>query len=111
MDTNEYPSLPNLSQLHTRLATNSRRVEAVVESQLDEIERLFTATTAEDWEAVAKATRCLADLEPDQISDEVIRSARQLRQEMDRSNTSMKRPKHLACLLDACRAARQRHAP
>jgi len=67
MDTNQYPSLPNLSQMHSRLASNSRRVEAVVDSQLDGIERLFSAATAEDWEAVAKATRYLADLEPDQI--------------------------------------------
>ncbi len=107
MDTNKYPSLPNLSQMHSRLASNSRRVEAVVDGQLDGIERLFSAATAEDWEAVAKATRYLADLEPDQIDGDVIRTARQLSQEIG-SASDVKRPKHLASLLEACRVVRKK---
>jgi len=107
MDTNEYPSLPNLSQMHSRLASNSRRVEAVVDSQFDVIERLFSATMSEDWVAVAKATKYLADLEPDQIDSSVIQSARQLSQEIG-SAANIKRPKHLASLLEACRAARKK---
>lgn len=112
MDTSKYPSLPNLSQMHSRLASDSRRVEAVVDGQLgeqlDEIERLFSAATAEDWEAVAKATRYLADLEPDQIDGNVIRTARQLSQEIGSATSDVKRPKHLASLLEACRAVRKK---
>ncbi len=108
MDTNKYPSLPNLSQMHSRLASNSRRVEAVVDEQLDGIERLFSAATAEDWEAVAKATQYLADLEPDQIDGNVIRTARQLSQEIGSATSDVKRPKHLASLLEACRAVRKK---
>jgi len=108
MDTDEYPSLPNLSQIHSRLASNSRRVEAAIDSQFDGIERLFSATTAEDWEAVAKATKYLANLEPDQIDSRVIRSARRLSQEIGSAASSVKRPKHLASLLEACRAVRKK---
>ena len=110
MDKSEYPSLPKLAQLHTRLASNSRRVEDVVDAQLDGIERLFSATTAEDWPAVVEATRYLASLQPDQICDDVIRTARQLCKELGHSSSSMKQPKHLASLLEVCRAARQRRA-
>jgi len=106
MDTNEYPSLPNLSQIHSRLASQSRRVEAVVNSQLDGIERLFSASMAEDWEGVAEASKYLANLEPDQIDSNVIRTARQLSQEIG-SASNIKKPKHLASLLEACRAVRK----
>jgi len=108
MDTGKYPSLPKLSQMHSRLASNSRRVEAVIDSQFDGIERLFSASTAEDWEAVAKATKYLANLEPDQIDSSVIRTARQLSQEIGSATSSVKQPKHLANLLAACRAVRKK---
>ena len=108
MDNNDYPSLPNLSQIHARLASQSRRVEKVVDCQLDGIERLFSATMAEDWEAVAKATKYLAGLEADQIDISVIQSARQLSQEIGRAVSGVKQPKHLASLLEACRAVRKK---
>ena len=73
MDTSEYPSLPNLHQLHVRLAANSLHVEAVIDSQLDGIERLFSASTAQDWPAVAEASRLLAEAKPTQVGPEVIR--------------------------------------
>ena len=43
MDTDRYPSLPDLAQIHARLSANSRRVEAVVDTQLQGIERLLSA--------------------------------------------------------------------
>lgn len=108
METDDYPSLPQLAHLHARLAVNSRRVEAVVNAQLDAVERFLSATTAEDWEAVAQATRYLANLTPDQIHIDVIHEARRLCEELSRTSSGIKRPKHLARLLAACRAAKQR---
>ncbi len=107
MDTNEYPSLPNLSQLHARLAANSRHVEALVDSQLDGIERLFSATTAEDWTAVAEASRYLAGLKPDRVGVDVIHKARLVFDELSHAAEVSKQPKHLASLLAACRVARR----
>ena len=105
METDDYPSLPQLAKLHARLAVNSRRVEAMVDAQLDAVERFLSATSAEDWEAVAQATRCLANLTPDQIHIDVIHEARLLCEELDQATSGIKRPKHLARLLAACRAA------
>ena len=93
--------------MHAQLAANSRRVEAVVDAQLDGIERLFSAIVAEDWEAVARATRYLAEMDPDQFDRNIIRTAQQLFQELSGSQTEVKQPKHLASLLEACRAMRK----
>ena len=111
MDTSEYPSLPNLAQVHARLAANSRRVEAVVDAQLDGIERLFTATTAGDWEAIAQASRYLAKQDPAHLDGEVIRQARQVCDELAQARSRTRQPKHLATLLAACRAVRQPQNP
>ena len=107
MDTSDYPSLPNLAQVHARLAANSRRVEAVVDDQLDGIERLFTATTAGDWEAIAQASRYLAKQDPGHLDGEVIRQARQVCEELAQARSRTRPPKHLASLLAACRSVRQ----
>ncbi len=111
MDTSEYPSLPNLAQVHARLAANSRRVEAVVDAQLDGIERLFMATTAGDWEAIAQASRYLAKQDPGHLDGEVIRQARQVCDELAQARSRTRPPKHLATLLAACRAVRQPQNP
>lgn len=108
MDTDELPSLPNLAKMHAQLAVNSRRVEAVVDARLDGIERLFSATTSEDWDAVVKATRFLANLDPSEIDANVLHTAQQLCKEIGRGKEKMKRPKHLSTLLEACRAVKKR---
>jgi len=110
MDTSEYPSLPNLAQVHARLAANSRRVEAVVDTHLDCIERLFAAATTGDWEAIAQASRYLAKQDPAHLDGEVIRQARQVCEELARARTRARQPKHLATLLAACRSLRQKQA-
>jgi len=107
MDTSDYPSLSHLSQLHARLAANSRHVEAVIDSQLDGIERLFSATTAEDWQAVAEASRYLAESQPDQFGPDILREARHVYDELSHSADETLKPKHLANLLAACRAVRK----
>ena len=108
MDSSEYPSLPELSQIHARLSANSRRVEAVVDAQLQGIERLLSATIAEDWEAVAEATRYLADQNPEDVGSEIIREARTVYEEMSQAPHATQKPKHLVNLLAACRAARKK---
>jgi hypothetical protein len=108
MDTTNYPSLPNLARIHARLATDARRVEQIVEQQLDIIERLFHATIAEDWLGVASVTRILANLKPEEASPEIINEARKLYQELIHDATGLKHPKHLTGLLEACRAVRTR---
>lgn len=107
MDTSDYPSLPKLNQIHARLAANSRRVEAVVDSQMDGIERLFSATTSEDWDAVAEASRYLAALSPEQVGSDVVREARYVFDELSHSSAHTQQPKHLVQLLSACRLARK----
>ena len=106
MDTSDYPSLPDLSQIHARLASNSRRVESVIDSQLDGIERLFSASTSEDWAAVANASRQLAEMTLDEMGPDVLREARHVFDEL--SHASTKQPKHLVSLLAACRVVRKR---
>ena len=110
MDTSDYPSLPNLSQLHARLAANSRHVEAVIDSQFDGIERLFSAATAQDWNAVAEASRYLAKLQPDHLGREIVHEARQVFEELSHASDQTPHPKHLDSLLAACRAVRKRHS-
>jgi hypothetical protein len=108
MDTTDYPSLPNLARMNARLATDCRRVEQIVDGQLDVIEQLFQATAAEDWIGVAKATRVLANLNPEQVGADVVAEARKVNDELARSNSGLTQPKHLANLLTACRASRCR---
>ena len=109
MDTNGYPSLPNLAQVHARLSTNSRRVETVVDAQLGGIEQLLSATIAEDWEGVAQATRYLAEQDPHEVETEIIRNARYVFEELRQTPVGTKKPKHLETLLAACRTTRKNH--
>ena len=108
MDTSDYPSLPSLNRLHASLAANSRRVEAAVDSQLDGIERLFSATVAEDWPAVAEASRILAQSEPDKVGVDIIQKARHVYDELSHTLDGTHRPQQLASLLAACRAVRRK---
>jgi hypothetical protein len=109
MDTSEYPSLPNLAQVHVRLAANSRRVETVVNSHLDGIERLFAAATTGDWEAIAQASRFLAKQDPAHLDGEVIRQARQVCDELAQARLRRQPLRHLSTLLEACRSMRRSH--
>ena len=107
MDTHEYPSLPSLAQAHARLAANSRRVEQIVDAQLDGIQRLFHATTSGDWEAIAQASRWLAKQDPAHLDREIIRQARYVCDELAQVRSRKNPPKHLAKLIEACRMVSQ----
>ena len=105
MDTTDYPSLPNLARMHSRLAADARRVEQLVASaEFDAIERLFLATTVEDWSGVALACQLLAQLSPTEISPEVFSQAQAVSQEL--ATTTQRTPPHLPHLLAACHAFR-----
>ena len=108
MQEQPYPSLQNLAKSHARLAADSRRVEEIVDSQLDGIERLFSAATTGDWEAIAQASRYLAKQDPAHLDAEIIRHARELCSELAAARSRQAGPKQLARLIDACRTVRQR---
>lgn len=107
MDPNSYPSLQSLAKSHAQLAANSRRVEKIVEAQLDGIERLFQAATTGNWESIAQASRYLAKQDPAHLDEEVIRHARKLCDELARARARPTEPKSLAKLIVACRSSRQ----
>jgi len=106
MDTSEYPSMPNISQLFARLAANNRRVLDVVDDQLISTQKLFDATIARDWQLVEKVSRYLADHANDQSLE---RSARKVVDELKQGPPGIHGPQHLAQLLAECRMLQQRH--
>jgi hypothetical protein len=106
MDTSNYPSLPNISQLFARLAINNRRVLDVVDGQLNNIERLFDATIAQDWILVEKVSRYLVEHTNDQG---LKRTARKVCNEFNHGPPGPNGPQHLAQLLAECRTLQQRH--
>ena len=108
MHNRRLPSLQSLTQAHARLAANSRRVEEIVDAQLDGIERLFSAAVAGDWEAIAQASRYLAKQDPAHLDSEIIRHAGKLCDELASSRQRKSGPRHLATLIEACRHAKQR---
>lgn len=107
MDTSDYPSLPRLNRLNAQLSANSRRVEEVIDSQLDRIEQLFLAAISEDWTKVEEVARYLAALEPDVLGEHVVREARQVLDELTANESRAQEPKHLGDLLMACRSVRK----
>ena len=108
MDTSDYPSLPNLTQTHVRLAANSRRVEEIVDSHLQGIEQVLRASVAGDWQTVAETSHYLAGLDPEEVGVDVVKHARQVCQELSHQGSTTKPPKHLSHLLQACSSARNK---
>lgn len=108
MDTHDYPSMPNLFQQHARLAANSRRVQEVVDGHLNNIERLFDATTAEDWSVVGEVSQFLAELSPEGENGNLVHIARKVCDELRQEPTGPHGPAHLAKLLAECRAVQLR---
>ena len=97
MDPSSYPSLQSLATSHAQLAAQSRRVEEVVDAQLDGIERLFQAATS----------RFLAKQDPAHLDEEVVRHARKLCDELAHARARPTEPKSLTNLIEACRSSRQ----
>lgn len=108
MDTSDYPSLPNLTQIHARLAGNSRRVQEVVDGQLCSLERLLQATANENWLLVEEVSQFLADLPPKGEDGALARTARKVYDELQEGPPGPHGPIHLAKLLAECREAHRR---
>jgi hypothetical protein len=104
----DYPSLGRLARLSAQLAAQSARVTAIVDGQLDQVERLFRAAVKPDWQEVASAVQHLASQPRSSENAAVIRSAAKVRDALRTDPTGVKAARSLAKLLDACRAARRR---
>jgi hypothetical protein len=109
VDANDYPSLGRLARLNAQLAAQGARVQSIVASQLDEVERLFRAATSQDWEAVARASRELSQ-STESTDRAIVRSAGKVCEALRRDPSGTKARLPLAQLLDACRAAKKRLA-
>jgi hypothetical protein len=107
LDSTDYPSLGRLARLNAQLAVQAARVDAVVASQLDSVERLFRAATNRDWEAVGRASRELAGQPADRANATLVQSASKVCEALRRDPTGAKALRPLAKLLDDCRAAKR----
>ena len=108
MDASDYPSLSRLARLNAQLAANSVRVSAIVNAQLDSVERLFRAATAHDWDAIARVSGDLAKQPVDDHNSAVVRSAAKVCESLRRDPSGAKAAGRLATLLSACRTAKAR---
>lgn len=106
MDTTDHPSLGRLSILNAQLAVQNRRVDALVNAQLDHIERLFRAATSHDWQAVEKASRELAKQPAEGENAAVVRAAGQVCDALRLDATGAKASRPLAKLIYACRVVK-----
>ena len=110
MDAAEYPSLPSLASCHAQLAADAFRVERLIDAHLDEVERLFRAATAGDWDAVARIARSLATRPADPQNAEVVVAAKALSRDFRRDRPTRAAESHLNLLLQACRELKERQA-
>jgi hypothetical protein len=106
----DYPSLGRLAGLSAQLAAQAARVTAIVDNQLDQVERLFRAAVKPDWTEVASVAQQLASQARSPENAAVIRSAAKVRDALRTDPTGAKAARSLAKLLDACRAAKQGRA-
>lgn len=106
MDESDYPSLPRLNTLHTRLAVQCRQVSSAVDRLLDPVEQLFRAATSEDWAAAQSAVSALTELPEDDANAPVIEAAVATQQAF-RTDKPQAVRLQLSKLLAECRA--QRH--
>lgn len=108
MDTGDYPSLGRLAQFNAQIAAQNARVAAVVDIQLDPVERLFRAAAEDDWQAAIELSEQLAVQLAESEDQSLIAAAQDFRQALrcDPSGAMAKRP--LAFLLAACREAKLR---
>jgi hypothetical protein len=108
VDTTDHPSLGRLSHLNAQLAVQSRRIEALINAQLDHVERLFRAATSHDWPAVEQASRELAKQPPAGENAAVVRAASQLCDALRLDASGAKAARPLAKLIDACRTVKKK---
>ncbi len=106
-DTSGYPSLPNLGRIQVKLATNSCRVEKIVDGQLCSLERLLKATANENWSLVEEVSQLLATRPNEGEEGNLARTASMVFNELQEGPPGPHGPVHLDKLLAECRAAQQ----
>jgi hypothetical protein len=110
VDMHDYPSLGRLARLSAQLAAQSARVTAIVDAQLDQVERLFRASIGPDWQQIARTVEQLAEQPRSSVNTAVIRSAKKVRDALRADPTGAKAGRSLTALLNACRSAREQHS-
>jgi hypothetical protein len=108
MDTTAYPSLGRLAVINAQLRANNQLVGAAIEAQLDDGERLLRAATSRDWQAVLKLSEELVALPKDRADKAVVRSARKVRDALQRDPSGVNAARSIGHLLAACRDAKLR---
>jgi hypothetical protein len=108
MDTSAYPSLGRLALINAQLRANNLEVAAAVETQLDDGERLLRAATARDWDSVLQLSEELVAQPKDRADKAVVRSARKVRDALQRDPTGVKAARAVGDLLAECRDAKFR---
>jgi hypothetical protein len=107
MDTSHYPSLGQLARASAQLAVHNRRVEAVIDAQLDDFERLFRAAAERDWDAVLRVSEELASQLKESLDESVVRTALEVCQALRRDPSGTRAQQPLGELLNACRTAKR----
>lgn len=108
MDTTDYPSLSRLARTNAQLFVDNLAISMVVEGQLDSVDRLFRAATNRDWEALLRLSEELASELQDRADKSMVKSARKLRDSLERDPSGARATRPLAELLAACREAKIR---
>jgi hypothetical protein len=108
LDTTDYPSLSQLARLNAQLAVHCARVDAIINAQLDSVERLFRAATNLDWDGVARASQDLARQPVNGDNNAVVQSAWRVCEALRLDPSGRKAGSRLAALLSACRAVKSR---
>jgi hypothetical protein len=108
MDLTEYPSLGRLASFNAQLLSQNWAVARIVEEQLDEAERLLRAARDRNWQAILRLSEELAEQAPDRADQAIVRSARKVRDALERDPSGVKASRPLGDLLAACRDAKVR---
>jgi hypothetical protein len=106
MDTTAYPSLGRLAAINAQLRVNNQQVNAAVDTQLDDVERLLRAARARDWQTVLQLSEELIAQPKDRADKAVVRSARKVRDALQRDPSGVKAASSIGTLLAACREAK-----
>jgi hypothetical protein len=83
-------------------------VGAAIDAQLDDGERLLRAATARDWQSVLRLSEELVAQSKDRADKAVVRSARRVRDALQRDPSGIRAARPIGDLLAACREAKLR---
>jgi hypothetical protein len=108
MDTSDYPSLGRLAMFSAQLSAQNQRAAAVVDGQLDEVERLFRAAAAGDWQSLLNLSEQLVVQLTDAADQPLVRKARKASEALRRNPVGRTTTRHINELLNVCREVKLR---